>query len=139
MKTKSIIEVFDYEDAGYRPLLIRPGWQIARLNYMTELSAKSLRRVERHLATDEVFLPFKGQSVLVAARESADGLVFKAIRMTPGITYNIPAGIWHAIAMLPDDVVMIVEKDNTHLNDVKYRDLTTPEYTALQKTINKKE
>ncbi len=45
----------------------------------------------------------------------------KAVRMMHGVTYNIPSGVWHNIAMMPDDLVIILEKDNTHRTDVEYR------------------
>lgn len=105
---------------------------------MPELCAEAIRRVERHDATDEVFILFKGSAILIADTEACGDFTFEVCRMEPCVTYNIPAGVWHAIAMTPDDVVMIVEKDNTHLNDVTYRDLTTPGYTALQMAIKKR-
>ena len=52
--------------------------------------------------------------------------------MQPGVTYNIPAGGWHAIAMTPADLVIIVEKARTHSCDVEYRPLTADECRQLQ-------
>ena len=40
--------------------------------------------------------------------------------------------------MLPGDLVLIVEKDGTHLNDVEYRSLTKPERNSLQQAMNVK-
>ena len=129
------IETFDHTGAGYSPLLIRPGWQVARLNFMQDLTAGAIRRVERHNHTDEVFVLFKGSAMLIAAEETGSGWAFQVRRMEQCVTYNIPAGVWHAIAMTPNAVVIIVENHNTHLNDVTYRDLDTTQYTSLQTAI----
>ena len=128
--------MYFHTGAGYNPFLIRNGWQVAQLNFIPSLAASSLKQVERHDETDEVFVLFKGASVLIAACETADGLQFTACRMQPGVTYNIPAGVWHAIAMTPDALVLIVERSQTHLNDVRYRDLTLAEYDSLQTAIS---
>jgi len=130
------IESYNHTGSGYSPLLIRPGWQVARLNYMPELAAPAIKRLDRHGATDEVFILFQGAARLISAEEAEGNLTYEVQRMEPCVTYNIPAGVWHAIAMTPDDVVMIVEKDNTHLNDVAYRELTATEYEALQAMIH---
>jgi mannose-6-phosphate isomerase-like protein (cupin superfamily) len=130
-----MIEQYFHEGDGYNPFLIRQGWQVAQLNYQTDLQAPALHRVECHRQTDEVFILFQGRSVLVVAEESPHGLRFECVRLQPGVTYNIPAGVWHAIAMEPRDMVIIVENANTHLNDVTYRDLKESEYRELQEAI----
>src|SRR5258708_1902669 len=118
-----VIERYSPKGAGYNPFLIRNGWQVAQLNYRADLQASALRRVERHRDTDEVFIMIQGSSVLLAAEDTSSGFRFESVRLQPGVTYNIPAGLWHAIAMSPHDIVIIVENANTHLDDVTYRDL----------------
>jgi len=117
------IEKYYHWGTGYNPFLIRHGWQVAQLNYAPELSFGAINRVERHVATDEVFILFKGKSVLITASEDAGSLCIETCAMQPGVTHNIPAGVWHAIAMQPEDIVLIVENSYTHRDDVEYRDL----------------
>ena len=47
--------------------------------------------VEVHRQTDEAFILFAGTAVLVAAEIGDEGISFECVRMTPGVTYNIPA------------------------------------------------
>jgi ureidoglycolate hydrolase len=129
------LERYFHSGPGYRPLVIRDGWQVAQLNYMPELAAEAIGQVERHNATDEVFVLVRGASVLIAMVERAGCLRFETLRMEPGVTYNVPAGVWHAIAMTPDDLVMIVEKSHTHLHDVEYRALSRQERQEMQSNI----
>lgn len=126
------IESYFHTGPGYNPFLISEGWQVAQLNYMPELAAGALRRVERHNGTAEVFILFEGRSVLIAGTEEERGLGMEIQAMRPGVTYNIPAGTWHAIAMSPADAVIIVEKSHTHVHDVEYRDLSPRELDELQ-------
>ncbi len=125
------IEEYTYSGSGYNPFLIRPGWQVAQLNYAPELSFGAISSVERHKTTDEVFIQFRGRSTLISAEEMADGLRLDAWPMKAGVVYNIPAGVWHAIAMRPEDVVFIVENPNTHVGDVEYRQLSPRESAHL--------
>jgi hypothetical protein len=125
------IEEYSYDAPGFCPVLIRDGWQIGHLNFMPALRPGAIDRVERHKHTDEVFLLIRGASALIAATETPAGLSWSVQRMRPGVTYNVPASLWHTIAMTPDDVVVVVEKNDTHLNDVEYRDLTDADRRAL--------
>jgi hypothetical protein len=131
----NLIESYFHDGLGYNPFLIRDGWQVAQLNFLPELAPDAIRRVERHNATDEVFILCEGASVLIAAEETPDGLQFETCRMEPGVTYNVPTGAWHSIAMFPADLVIIVEKSDTHLNDVEFRDLSEAEIRQMQSMI----
>lgn len=125
------VEEYTYSGPGYNPFLIRSGWQVAQLNYAPELSPAAIDRLERHKATDEVFILFCGKSVLITGVESENGFQIESLPMRPAVAYNIPAGVWHAIALQPKDVVFIVENSNTHLCDVEYRDLRPTESGKL--------
>jgi hypothetical protein len=131
----SMIETYFHDGLGYNPFLIRDGWQVAQLNFLPDFAPEAIHRVERHNATDEVFILVEGESVLIGAEETSGGLQFEMIRMEPGVTYNIPAGMWHGIAMYASDLVIIVEKSETHLNDVEFRPLSTEERTSLQTLV----
>ncbi len=131
------IQQYHNAEPGYKPILINKGWQIGHLNFMPELRAETIDRIERHNLTDEVFILFQGSSSLVAAVETSAGLQWEVIPMQQGVTYNIPASLWHSIAMTPGDVVLIVEKDGTHLGDVDYRPLSDEERRSLQAALGR--
>ena len=118
------IEKYQVEDSGYHPFLIREGWQVAQLNYTSEQEIGNIKKLDVHHLTDEVFILLKGRSVLIGA-EIKDGQVeFEAELLKPFITYNIPAGTWHNIAMQEGSEIIIVEKSNTHLADFEYFQLS---------------
>ena len=134
-----LIEEYIHEGAGYNPLLIRDGWQVAKLNPFSGHGLDEIDRIEVHNSTDEVFVLIHGTAVLIAAGvESDDEIRFHTIRMKPGIIYNLPKGVWHNIAMEKGAELIIVEKDNTHLNDCEYKNLSPLQQTELKKQIKGK-
>jgi hypothetical protein len=128
----SLIERHGNPGSGYTPVVIREGWQVAYLDFMPQFRPEAIDRLERHTSTDEIFVLFHGGAALVAAVESPGGLQLEVLPMEAGVVYNVPAARWHTIAMTPEDVVLIVEKNHTHLHDVEFRSLTDAERSALQ-------
>lgn len=57
--------------------------------------------------------------------------------MKLGVTYNIPAGTWHNIAMNSDAEIIIVEKSNTHKQDCVYQRLSQLEKEDLYSMIRR--
>ncbi len=132
MNGKQAIQSYFHAGDGFCPLLIRPGWQVSHLNDRADLHADTIRQVERHEATDEVFILIKGEAALVVGSQTDDGLALETLRMEPGVTYNIPSGVWHTIVTAPGMQVMIVERDNTHQDDVVHLELTDGERMELR-------
>ena len=144
-----MIERYYHEAEGYNPFLIREGWQVAQLNYLPGHGLDDMVDVEVHRQTDEmpVFVekadkilgehrfPRAGTAVLVAAEIGDEGISFECVRMTPGVTYNIPAGVWHNIGMSRDARMIIVERDGTHLHDGLHRPLSDAEAEQLRAAV----
>ncbi len=129
MKTQ--IETYRAEEGGYHPFLIREGWQVAQLNYMSAQEVQNIDKLEAHHQTDEVFVLLTGNAVLITAGSTMDEPDFILQSMRSGVTYNIPKGTWHNIAMQPGSEVLIVEKSGTHLHDVEYAPLAEKKRAAL--------
>jgi hypothetical protein len=133
----NLIETYRYDGSGYNPFLIREGWQVAQLNYMPEQDLLQITKMDRHLLTAEVFVLLQGTAILIAATENNSEFEFECVKMKARITYNIPAKLWHNIAMDKDCEVIIIEKDKTHLGDFEYRQLSTDQKFELKNLIIK--
>jgi ureidoglycolate hydrolase len=129
---KRPVDQFYYQGTGFKPLFVSSGWQVSQLNDCEELHSDTVDRIERHDGTDEVFLLVCGKATLVTATKPDGQHQFELVQMEQGVTYNIPSGTWHTIITSPGMQVMIVEKDQTHLNDVTYCALTDSERAALR-------
>lgn len=132
-----MIDKYVYTENGYAPLLINEGWQVAQLNYLPGHTLDDIAQIEVHRETDEVFILLEGTAVLIAAEVSDGKISYELVNMTPGITYNIPCGTWHNIAMDRDAKIIIVERDNTHLKDCSYIDLTERQQDEVRILIKK--
>lgn len=132
-----MIETYSHAGEGYNPFIIRDGWQVAQLNYIPGHGFDDIDRIEIHRDTDEVFILLRGHAVLVVARPEEEGVTFYAEKMKSGITYNIPAGTWHNIAMDADVEIIIVEKSGTHNQDCAFQELSQSGKDDLYALIRK--
>lgn len=106
----NLIEVKEYTELGYSPVVVFEEWRVAVLNYHPELLPDSIESFQKHDKTDEVFVLLKGNCILFALEE--DGLV-KAFDMQPGKMYNVKKGVYHSHTLSEDAMVLIVENENT--------------------------
>jgi len=90
MKNK-LIETYYYEGIGYNPFFIRDNWQVAQLNFMPEQGLDSIRKMDMHLQTDEIFVLTKGTAVLIGAVLEKEEFKFELIKMKVGVTYKLMA------------------------------------------------
>jgi len=129
------IEKYIHEDTGYNPYLITGQWQVAKLNHLDGHGLDQIDKMEVHRKTDEVFILLCGTAVLIASSQPDGKGAFEVVNMKLGVTYNIPTGVWHNIAMAPNAQMIIVENNNTHLNDVEYTPLDNDACASLKQQI----
>jgi mannose-6-phosphate isomerase-like protein (cupin superfamily) len=113
MTDDRLIEIKRFQGEGYRPLVTHAGWRVAVLNYLAELHPTHIAEMERHLATDEVFVLVKGRGVLILGGNKARAEGLMDVEMETGTVYNIRMSTWHGILMSSDASVVIVENDDT--------------------------
>ena len=131
----SKIRISSCNGEGYMSLSIHEGWQVAYLTTCEKHHLDDLENMEVHNQTDELFILLQGTSVLLEADYETGHPIFEALNMKPFVMYDVPQGVWHNIAMAPDTLLLIIEKDNTHLNDVAYRPFTADECAKVKKLI----
>lgn len=115
------LEILEYTGEGYQPVMAFEQWRVALHNYAECADKDKMKKLERHMCTDEVFVLLEGKATLVIGKEKA------ACKMEKGKIYNVKKGIWHSIAMSRDAKVLIVENDDTTENNSEYiyEDYTT--------------
>ncbi len=129
-----MLEVYNWDGEGYKPLVFTPGWMVALLNWDPSFDRKNLNQVERHNKTDEVFVLLRGKALLFTR---ADGEALEAVDMIQGVVYNVPTAVWHNVLGTRDVSILIVENRDTHINaqDSERRPITEEELTALDKLL----
>lgn len=111
---------YPWTKTGYDPFLISDDWQIAYLNCVKEHRLDDLVDMEIHENTDEIFICISGTGILLTARYEDELQDIEATLLEHGVAYNVPAGVWHNIAMDEDAKILIVEKSDTHIKDVRH-------------------
>jgi hypothetical protein len=134
MSARPGLEIYEWEQQGYQPLVFSHDWQVALLNWKPAFELEKAGEIERHNQTDEVFVLVKGQAVLFTL--SAEGEVL-AVEMTPHLVYNVTAGTWHNLIATRDASWVIVENRGTHLGDTELRRMTAGELAALHARLPK--
>ena len=59
-----MLEIREFTDPGYLPIIDFSAWRVAILNYIDEIHPEQIEKMERHNETDEVFVMIKGQGIL---------------------------------------------------------------------------
>ena len=61
------IEIKQYNEPGYAPVIDFETWRVAILNDIDELEVHNLKTMQKHQETDEVFVLLRGNCTLFTA------------------------------------------------------------------------
>ena len=128
---KKQLDVANWTEVGYQPLVYDDNWQVALLNWEPAIDLQNIGEIERHINTDEVFILWRGQSALFVS--GANGLQVED--MQAGVIYNVKRGSWHNLVSTQDASIIIVEKRDTHLTDTEIRRMTEIEIFQPRKNL----
>jgi ureidoglycolate hydrolase len=110
---ESLVEIGTHFGDGYKPVLDFHGWRVAMLRYSEGKRPEAFHRVDRHNATNEVFILTTGEANLVVMDGGdvpTDGYV---LHMRPNVAYNVQQAVWHHVVMSEDAHIVLVERTDT--------------------------
>src|SRR5512141_805712 len=119
-----LLEVREHDGEGYRALIDSGGWRVAILRFEEGLLPGQQASMERHLATDEVFVLTRGRGVLILGGNEQAVDDFKMQVMEIGKVYNIRRNAWHTVSLSRDASVLIVENQDTNRHNSQYAQRT---------------
>jgi ureidoglycolate hydrolase len=128
-----LIEVKNYEGEGYKPLVSFESWRVAVLRYLDELNPSNINSMERHTATDEVFVLTKGKAMLVLGGNRSEVAELSTFKMNIGEINNVKKNAWHTIIVSRDAHLVIIENDDTCKENSEYCSLSNDLQTTTQK------
>jgi ureidoglycolate hydrolase len=129
-----LIEIKEYEEAGYKPVIDYGEWRVAVLNYCDELLPENITKMQKHNQTDEVFVLLKGKCMLFMAEGDQEIKKIYAQEMEPFKMYNIKRSVWHTHTLNEDAMVLIIENRDTGLDNSPEIDLTDKERKKIIKS-----
>jgi len=108
-----LLEIANFHGEGYQPLIAFGEWRVAALRYLEKLEPDQLSEMERHTATDEVFILVEGSGIIFIGGNKSQPDGIQSISMKIGEIYNVKRNTWHTISLIKEAHVIIVENDNT--------------------------
>lgn len=122
------IEIYEYNGAGYKPLVYSHDWMVALLNYEDIMGLDKALDIERHAQTDEVFILLRGRAAFYLVME---GQPLQVVELQPGLVYKVKKGTWHNLLATKEAVFAIVENRDTDIFDTEIRPLAGEEWQGL--------
>ena len=123
MKT-DLIEIKEYKEEGYKPVIDYGDWRVAVLNYCAELLPENIKKMQRHNQTDEVFVLLSGNCQLFLAEGDKKIENIYVQKMEPFKMYNVKRSVWHSHTLSEDAMVLIIENKDTSLENSPEKELT---------------
>ncbi len=108
------IKEHKFDGDGYKTLIKFESWRVAVLNDSPDQKKDSIKYLERHNQTDEVFVLLKGKGYIIQAGTGKKPLKrFKTQKMKEGVFYNVKKSTWHSTVMFKKSKMLIVENRDT--------------------------
>jgi ureidoglycolate hydrolase len=127
-----LIEVKAFEGQGFQPLVTFGSWRVAALRYLDELAPDRINSMERHTATDEVFILVRGKGMLILGGNDNTVAAPQTIEMKIGDIYNVKKNTWHTIILSKNAKVIIVENEDTGKDNSNFHLLDRELQESLQ-------
>jgi hypothetical protein len=129
---ETLLEIRQYSEEGYKPLIDYGEWRVAVLRYIDELLPKNIRKMQRHNETDEVFVLLDGRCILFIGEGDDEITQIHAQDMDPLKLYNVKRSCWHSHTLSEGTTVLIVENRDTSGNNSPEIDLTSVQIASLE-------
>jgi ureidoglycolate hydrolase len=113
----NLLEISEYTGLGYQPVVDYGAWRIAILRYIDELLPQNIQKMQRHSLTDEVFVLLSGRCILFIGDGDDQIATIYGQDMQPYKLYNVKKGSWHTHTLSEDGMVLIVENQDTGLEN----------------------
>ena len=133
MNQDSGVQIFSWDQQGYKPLVFFNDWQTAILNWEPTFNFQNLGEIEQHNMTDEVFVLVEGKALLFTINSEGE---ISANNMVPGVIYNVKQGVWHNLISTKSAKWIIVENRDTHITDTCIRRLSQSEKMEVEKIFS---
>ena len=93
MTIDKFIEIKEFTDEGYSPIVDFESWRVAILNYIDELLPENIDNMQKHDETDEVFVLLSGRCILFIGEGTEKIEEISAVDMEPMKIYNIKINV----------------------------------------------
>lgn len=136
---EKLLEIREYSEPGYQPVIDFDAWRVAILNFLDEIQPERIDFMERHNETDEVFVMLRGSGILFLGEGKTGVEKIHPQVMEYGKIYNVKRSVWHTVVLSLDGSVLIVENRNTSRDNSDYCSLLPVIRAELVKTAHQEQ
>jgi hypothetical protein len=129
---ETLLEIRQFSEQGYKPLIDYGKWRVAILRYIDELLPENINKMQRHDETDEVFVLLEGHCILFIGEGDEQLTRIHAQDMEPLKLYNVKRSCWHTHTLSEGTTVLIIENRDTSSNNSPEIDLTPLQIASLE-------
>lgn len=124
------IRVYQYAGEGLEKSYENTEWLVGIKNYKPASDIENINCLERHLLTDEIFIPLTEGNTLVTFDAEQGGL--ETLSMVIGRIYCIPMGVWHNVLMPKEGKIVLVERPDTSMENSEILPLSESQAALLR-------
>lgn len=110
---ESILEFF-YNGMGLEKSYRNDMWMVGIKNYKPASDINNMDSLERHMLTDELFVPVTDGNVLVYLDENMSVVLQK---LEVGAIYCVLKGVWHNVIMPENGKIVLIERPDTSMDN----------------------
>lgn len=134
----SFLEIKEHSGEGLDWGVISGNWKVGIKNYKPGNAFENLKDVERHLKTDEVFVLLEGECILIYGddREFIEQ-TYKTVQMEKNKMYKMKKSVWHNMVTFPDTKMILIENEDTSMENSEVKDLKEEHLGELSLQIKK--
>lgn len=130
------LHVDSFDGEGVKRAVESGDWFVGIKNYKPGNDKDLFTSMERHFATDEVFVLLAGKCTLVID-VSPKGMCeeLSCVPMEAGKVYCIHKSVWHTTVTSKDAKLILVENRNTSMENSEVLELSAAQLAALRKQL----
>lgn len=124
------IQIYHYDGEGLQISYNNANWVVGVKNYKTASDIHFMDCLERHLLTDELFVPVT-EGCKIASLATETGAQLNVQQMKIGYIYCVPHGLWHNVIMKRGGKIILIERPGTGVDNSEFRKLSSAERETL--------
>lgn len=123
------IDIYNYDGEGLERSYACENRLVGIKNYKPASSREQMDSLEKHLLTDELFIPLTEGSILLYKQ---DGGSLCHASMEMGRIYSVRKGTWHNVLMIPGGKMALTERADTSMENSLLLPLPQEERDLIQ-------
>lgn len=123
------IDIYNYDGEGLERSYACENRLVGIKNYKPASSREQMDSLEKHLLTDELFIPLTEGSILLY-KQYGGSLCHASMEM--GRIYSVRKGTWHNVLMIPGGKMALTERADTSMENSLLLPLTREERGLIQ-------